>query len=327
MTPQTALAIPGIAKTVPASYTFSRGTDKRLARLAIVLHELGILTEDDAPGRRYPTEDVMISNALTRWSRSVIGGDLVVFRDVAIGVNPDGAETLLEIATYTGSDAPPIAEPENTVVVALTPWDFGEAWLLERRCTAIEKRVPGLAQTALHYLMPALWQTAVGFTPQHAFEFAEMMYMWDDADLADDDRQLSKEDFAGAIPGWVSNPRKKLAPRELKTLAGREPVAAALIELQAALADRKRLVADVMSLWHSAFSVLLRWSAKDPIPQIADDCVNDAQQGGEATDDYTFHAVEIGRQQVKRFLDGLARMLKVLACADRLIRLIAEPQP
>lgn len=327
MNPRSALAIPSIAKTVPVSRTFSRGTDMRLARLAIVLHELGILTAADAPGRRYPTEDVMISNALARWSRSVIGGELVVFRDISIAVNPDGVETLEEIARYVGGDAPPIPHPENTVVFALSPWDFAESWLLERRCTEIETRAPGLAETSLNLLSRALWQTAAGFLPETAAEFAEMMYGWEDEECDDDERGLTKADFSKAIPDWVSNPRQKIAFTKLRTMAADDPVAAALFDLQTALYDRKRLIAGIMSLWHSAFSVLLRWSEKDPIPQIADDCVNDAQQGGEATDDYTFHAVEIGRQPVKRFLDGLARMLKVLACADRLIRLIAEPQP
>jgi len=326
MNPSCALAIPRVGKSIPTARTFSRGTDVRLARLAVVLHELGVLTDADAPGRRYPTEGVMISNALSRWSQAVTG-DLKVFQDVAISVNPDGVETLEEIAQYLGGDSPPISNPENTIVVALTPWDFGEAWLLGRRCTAIEKRTPGLAQTALCFLTPALWQTAVGFTPHHAIEFAEMMYGWDDESCSDDDRPLSKADFSKAIPDWVSNPRQKLSPRDLQALAGREPVAAALIELRDAMADKKRIFANVMGLWHGAFSVLLRWSIDDPMPQIIDDCVSDAQNGGEATDDYTFHAVEIGRRQVERFLDGFARMLKVLACADRLIRLIAEPRP
>lgn len=326
MTPSCALAIPRIGKGISTTRAFSRGTDMRLARLAIVLHELGVLTDADAPGRHYPTEDVMICNALGRWSQAVTG-ELKIFRDVAIAVNPDGVETLEEIAQYTGNDSPPIPNPENTIVVALTPWDFGETWLLGRRCTAIEKRAPGLAQTALWALSPALWQTAVGFTPHHAVDFAEMMYGWDDDRCSDDDRALSKADFSKAIPDWVSNPRQKLSPRELQALAGREPVAAALVELRDAMADKKRLFANVMGMWHGAFSVLLRWSIDDPMPQIIDDCVNDAQQGGEATDDYTFHAVEIGRRPIERFLDGLARMLKVLACADRLIRLIAEPQP
>jgi PRTRC genetic system protein B len=50
---------------------------------------------------------------------------------------------------------------------------------------------------------------------------------------------------------------------------------------------------DVAGMMHACFGAVLRWSTKDPIGQIVDDYVNDAQNGGECTSDYSWHFIEL----------------------------------
>lgn len=309
----------------PADFTFRRdGNNPRLARFAKILLELGLLTDDDAPMVEAAGEDMLVEQAIRRWSENAIGGELTVLSDVQLLIN-DSITGALDAYNYVSEETPDI-DPEHHVLLAMCPFDMGDAWILQRRCTAIEKRVPGLAQTALALLDSGLWRSAVGMTPRHAEEIAnEQLYGWWEDDPEDRREGLTREDFEAAIPKWVFSPKQKLSRRKLEFIAHHEPVAHAALELIDALHDKKATVPAVAG-WHSMLSVIVRWSDSDPLPQIADDYMQMVQNGGECTDDYSWHFIPLERAAAARTLDGYQRMLHTLACTDRLIALIAEPQ-
>lgn len=322
--PRSALCIPAIAGRVPVSHTFRKASGgNKIARLALILMDLGLLTEADAP-QPYQPEATMVEKALARWTRSVMGGELQVLRDVQLCVNPDSVSDYVQALEYTGYEIEDDGEidVDNAVMFALVPWDDGPVYTMKDRCEEIERWIPGLAKTALRVLYTALYRSANPFTPETAAEMGEYMYGW--LDENDEESPLPLKDFKTAFPAWVLHPSRKLSRKKLAELACRDPLAAAVLELQAAIDDPKALRVNVAGFWHTSFSVVLRWHGADPLPQIVDDYVNDAHQGGEATSDYTMHAVKLERKSVADFLDRAGRMLRILANADRLIPLIAE---
>lgn len=327
-----ALALPRLHR-VRTGYTFRRQAHApKVARLAKILLELGHLSNRDAP--RGPAEGAMVESALGRFTDRALGRRLTVIRDVYVNVAPDAVEEYADACEYTGTEPEEPIEAEDSVIVALAPWDEGDAYLLEARCTRIEALAPGLAQTALGLLDYGCGRSVPTWRPSVALEWAEAMYGWgeeaEEESAREEDLGLRFKDFAAAIPEWVYRPQRTLARPKLEAIARRgrgdaRRLASAALELMDALADKRALPPSTINQWRTSFGAMLRWSPHDCLPAICDDYVQDAQNGGEATSDYSIHCVRLDARSVAHFLDGLARMLKTLACVDRVIGLIAEP--
>lgn len=294
----------------------------RLARFARILLDLGVITEADAPRAGTVNEQSLLELALRRWSEKVIGRPLQAFDGVYLVVGADNAEELHQAYYFHGVDAPEV-NPEKCVMVSLSPWERGDVWLLERRCLELRKRVPKLAEMALHLLDYGAGRSVPVMTPYRASDILENFLGWG----GDEEDGKARSIFTSKVPGWVSQPTRRLTENQLRSLAAREPIATTCVELLNAISDRKRLSPEVGGFWHCVFAAVLRWSNDDLIARITDDYVQDTENSGEATSDYTWHFVELEREAVERFLGGFGRMLRTLELTDRLITQLADKAP
>lgn len=319
-----ALALPAMPR-VPEQFTFGTHEHEhhpKLLKLAEILLELGVVRETDAPKRGALNERALLERALTRWATEALGHDLTAMKPVGIGLNPDTAEEIVGAYENTGNDAPQVSVA-RAVTFALVCTGYCDVWLLQKRAPQIESRTPGLAETALHLVTIGTYRSANAITPAWAAEIAEHFYGWE-GEMEEEDQPITRKDFQARIPRWVSAPRRKLSRRVLQALAAHDELADACLALLDAVDDREALVPDVGGYWHTGFSCALRWSMTDPIGQIADNYCNDAMQSDDGTDDFSWHLVELDVAEVSRFLDRFRRLLRALACTDRVISLIAE---
>lgn len=316
----------------PLSFEFHGGGHNKVARLALILEELGVLTTADATGATALVhESIMVERALERWSTERTG-QLRVLKSPAVVVNPDSVGGYVSMLEYAGNGDidPKSIDAACAVIVALCPWDEAELLRLEPRCLDIQRRAPGLVSTALNALERGQWRSVLIATPEFIRYTAESMYGWE-AGFEDEPAEgaLTPEIFDGIVPRWASAPRRSLSRTKLEALANRGrdvgELARATIELQDAIGDRKALVAHVAAYCRSHFAAVLRWRDADPTARILDDYVNDAENGGESTSDFSQHVVKLETRAVADFLDRFGRMLRIVGGMDRVIAVIGEP--
>lgn len=304
----TALVLPAIPRHVPRAHRFDRGT-RQAVRLAEILLDLGLLKAQ----RPYASPRELCEKSLCEWAAGRTG-PLHVLGNVALVVSLSGAADWFDLQEQPAPDL----NPEDCVLFVLAPWDEASVYTLHQRCTAIERRHPGLAQTALALLHVALWRTVYSWSPAVAYEWRDQWPGWD----GEEGEGLTLEQFAAAVPEWAFKPRRKFTRPKLAALA-RDPVAAATLALDEALRAQK-LTPDVGTFWHAEFACELRWSLDDEVGAMADDYENDVRMSGEATDDFSVHVVELTQRAVAQWLEGAGRMLHTLGCVDRLLALLTE---
>lgn len=308
----TALALPTIARAVPRHYRFENGTEKA-RRLAQILLDLGLLIAKPP----YPSPSELCQDALAAWTAEHTG-PLHIYGAAALSVNLSGVEDWIGMQDDAPQD--PDVDPERSALFVLTPWDSCGIYTLRARCEAIERRHPGLAQTALHAAHLASWRTLFSWSPASAYEWRDRWPGWGEDE--DTEGMLTLEQFQAAVPEWAYRPRQKLSRAKLAAL-GRDPVAVATLALIDAT-RRMTLTAHVGHFWHGQFGCVLRWSEHDQVGAMGDDYIDDVRNSGEATTDFSIHVVELTEQAVARWIDGAGRLLHTLGCLDRLLLLLTE---
>lgn len=309
------LALPAF-RGIPLARTFRHGPDVRLVQLARILIEIGVVWPEDVGTGRARSEATILERALRRWAGTQTQG-LRAIRHLSLVVNPDGVG---ELADYAG-DARDLPDPDRSVVIGLGSPGYSGTWFLERRCSAIEREVRGLAQTALRWLTCGLLSTTWSYTPAQAAEHAEMLYGWND-EVGEEEQAVTEKTFAGTMPEWAYAPQASLGRARLR--ACRHPVAACVTELAEAITDRRFTQWDVGSLWHTGVAVMVRWNDKDRVTDIADHYLNDACNGGDCTDDFGHFPVPLENKAVATLFRQLEAGFRVVRAADRLLQQIAD---
>lgn len=308
------------------------------ARMALSLMQIGLLTYRDW-ATPWAHEIDLVERALTRWLRWATR-ELQIFQ-FGIAYSDRRAEKIMSQLGWT------LFEKEHADHISFTLYRTGDppAYTIGAGIIELERAVPGLGETAMHYLE----QTAVLpiLTPNQALYWASQAY-W----MGEEDETLAIEeeiqycepgttpeqvdiyrkcDFLATIPEWAALPKHRLPHASLRRIAldhaGTDAAEAAALLLKIARRSKGAWVPNTGDEQMDCADVaaVFRWSEDDDCGQIADTTLNQIFQNGESTDDFGSAYLPPEAAPLKAWLRSAEKTFQLLRLCEQLVRIVGQP--
>lgn len=324
-----ALAMPSLAG-IPRHIEHRRG-GSFAARLALALDARGLFPASDWDTDAHGDVQ-LVQRALKRWWARRFDGLEVL----QAGLHIHETRSSMYATAETG-------EMVLTAWASQNPHPSDRARQLRPVCEALERRVPGLAETAIAWLYDGLRTCGLDcLTPRWALyaasfswwhgEFDEQMVLEEAMAEGENPEELDiyrRADFFRVMPPWAAEPKKRLSRKRLELLAPREPVAAACLAVAASIRTSR-----ITSLWHvmervddvetCGVAALILWSPEDDCLRLCDDYSNEVVNGGGEDALFAFR-VEPQPEPLAEALQKIDRALAVARAVDALALLITSP--
>lgn len=306
--------------------------------MALALMQIGLLTYRDW-ATPWQHESDLIERALTKWLCKATC-ELQMFQ-FAITYSDDRAN---QVAQYSGYVA---NEPENFNRVSFTISRIGDipAYTLSAGITELEQAVPGLGETALHYLE----KTAVLpiLTPCFALHLASQTYWMGEEDenlyIKEELEQLDegfdpnhvevyrKRDFLASIPEWAANAKcrhplsnlRRIALEHAGTDAG--TVSALLLKIARGRKDYWLPSTHDEQMDCADIAAIFRWTENDDCGQIVDDAMNQIFNTGESTNEFGTVYLAPEAEPLKAWLRSAETTFQRLRLCEQLVRMVGQP--
>lgn len=236
-------------------------------------------------------------------------------------------------------------------------WDT--RWTLERRWKALEREVPGLAQTALAVLEHVQYAAAAPIvTPMKTLGMAQWTYWMCEsnettilAEYADTEEAMAQEgdgepisndrlaeqlgiptrkQIDKALPIAASCARRIVPVGELERLARRKTPAGAVAAATLACLNAKgrkekyTLHCEQDDHWAIGHAATIRWSHRDPTGRIFDDYVNRISEGCGSMEEFWGWFVLKGPDALPALMQQLERQFRAMRAMEALLALIAD---
>ena len=281
------LRLPSAATLPPRM--LQQGANKNLSRMALALYDAGWITEDDKGD-----STTLVKAGLNRLVTRTI--------ETPHQVSTINLHVAFSLEGMFGCGGEVETDSDFWLGVSLNN-DSSEIFVSEA-LLSLESKVKGLGEMVMQAIDSAGHRTFLAWTPSAARDVAEYVLwfgqstqenwleeakanMYEEEDLED---QLSPDQYDAGFPvTWAVKPKKKLSPRKLRKLFRKHPdqsvrnAAKAILDIQNLEKENVCLpgtqLSDADPVYRGAF---VRWDENDPIEQVMDDHIHDANQSSDS---------------------------------------------
>ncbi len=218
---------------------------------------------------------------------------------------------------------------------------------MREKTEKLERFVPGLGETALHYFYNTIYRLFHVFTPEIAMEEAKNCYWEGEEDEtsvleqygedASDTSIPRRKDFEKAIPLWATYPKKKLSRRQLESLAGAEgerfseevhKVAQTLLRIER-YPKKTGFRFSIDGFYPEGIlppAVIFRWDAEDHVIQVLDDTYQPYMESGGLLEVFgvSLHS-DVDPKVFRKWIREVERGIRLLMDIDALVDCISDP--
>lgn len=314
----------------------------RFAFMAIAMLKAGFLNDNDEGD-----VPALLTKGFARIGEQILGKlDYVDLPSIVVAPDRESLQYSYD-PSYEAEDE----SARDIIWIGLRSNQSAQFVAVGAKAQVLEAKAPGLGQALMRVIDDAV-NVVGGATPASMRMLAEMLYWYgvssqkdwqeeiedqygEDADIPWDE-MLSPDDYDQAFSQpWAIEPKKPISKRRIAALAKQaddqfvRAVCLALSELQAL----QKGFAPFPSTWDidlqpAYMASLVRWDESDPITQVLDDHIEQANLACDChTDMYAVWKVDATEAECAKWLNDFVRGLRIHKALDDLLKLVGEPSP
>jgi PRTRC genetic system protein F len=309
------------------------------ARMALSLMQIGLLAYRDW-AIPWQHESDLIERAMAKWLRKATS-ELQLFQ-FGITYSDHRASEIEQFNGWLPDDS------DHRNQVSFTIYRIGDipSYTLGTGITELEQAIPGLGETAMHYLeqtavLPILTPSFALYLAQHTYwrgEEDETIAIEEELEYCEEGttaEQLDiycKSDFLTTIPEWAATAKQRLPLSSLRRIALEQAdtdagkVAAILLKIARFRSGYWLPDAHAEQLECSDVAAIFRWSTNDDCGRIVDDAFQQIFESGENTDDFGTAYLAPEAEPLKAWLRSAENTFRLLRLCEQLVWMVGQPE-
>lgn len=323
-------ALPILPASLPTEYVIPVGL-QRSAEIALGMLDAGLLTHTDPS----LSPSMMVEQSMAEWFARITSDLNWLEVNLAMSADHENLHYGLDddsIKSYFGIEG----DEALHFGVTFGGWHW---FTLKEKVEALEAKVEGLGETAIHWLDKHIFPLCTAVTPNFTFYAAQHAYWYGEDDEStileenegDEDTDIYRRaDFDASFPKLSYEAGEKLDKAALQGLLShpdREVASLAAMLLEPEVEDEVRgtylqqFADDHLPVMEPA--ICLAWAEKDDSVQIVDDYFNYEMECGNGTDVHTMWAVENSAEGIAKAVILVEKFVTELKKIEAVLSLVA----